>query len=146
MRSQFELVPPDKITEEDYEYFQYIEKEKQERERRARELEKEKIEKFKESRRELVWTNVNPELLMDSNASQNMKEEIPEVKSELKLDKRGPKLESAKKEAAVLVKPVKRTIAETKKEVEGEPSHKKLATNPTSVIEKICNYESSDDD
>ena len=132
------LVPPDKITEEDYEYFQYVEKEKEERERKAREKEKERIEKFKERRQEIVWNSINknePDILNDSDGY--------EVPSKVPIVKSGPRLRQNKNN---IIKPGKRIHQEDSDEDDEVAKKIPNKESEKSAIEKLCGYESSDDD
>ncbi len=127
------------------------------------------MEKFKESRREIVWNSAGMQLgadepkadkdslgeNVDEAGEEDLKAEPKEDRSDddvFKLKMMGPKLgrksgrEEKKPDDEAAVKAGKRRdpIA-----VPGEePVAKKLSKKPatTSVIERLCNYESSDDE
>jgi hypothetical protein len=199
------VVPPDKITEEDYEYFQYIEKEKLEREKRARLQEKQKLARFNEKRREILWSNndtlldpkADPHRDIDLDLDHDLKSNDPSIaaptpasapapasapvvveakdedgdenEDESKDDERGPlpvksptsRLTGAaiKKVAKLNPKPKVLTLSQTgvkrtcpiqapAPSAPGEPQPKIAigANTAKSLIEKVCTYESSDDE
>ena len=122
------LVPPDKVTEEDYEIFQYLEKEKEERERKARQREREQIEKFKQKRQEIVWKTLEEEAPVIEEDNYEVPTIIPVVKT-------GPKLANTKRQRT--------EDSESDNEVPRKLPNK---SSTKSAIDKICCYESSDDD